>query len=110
MIVSVGPLDVPGSVQGVQHIDGLILERPAQGDDLGQQLGHSAADQVDQLDHQCASLAAIGVPVDRDHPLLHRPCHLNLDVGIDDEQRLEPVLLLLGEEIRTGAQEPPRPV
>jgi len=41
-----------GPVEVGQHVDGPILERPAQGDDLGQQLGHSAADRVDQLDHQ----------------------------------------------------------
>lgn len=44
------------------------------------------------------------MPVGRDYPLVDRPCHLNLDVGIGGEQRLEPVLLLVGEEICDDVQ------
>ena len=56
------------------------------------------------------SLAAIGVPVGRDHPLVDRRYHPNLDTGINDEQGLKPVLLLVGKEVCTSAQGPPRAV
>jgi len=90
-----GPLEVG------QHLE--------QGDDLGRRLGRFA-DRVDRPDHRCASPAAIGVPVGRDHPPVDRPCDLTPDAGIDGEQRLEPVLPLVGEDTRAGAQGRPRAV
>lgn len=48
--------------------------------------------------------------VGRNRPLVDRRCHLDLGVGIDGEQRLEPVLLVVGEEICAGAQGRPRVV
>ncbi len=109
LIVSVGLLGVPGRSRWASPSSGPILERPAQGDDLGRRLGRFA-DRVDRPDHRCASPAAIGVPVGRDHPPVDRPCDLIPDAGIDGEQRLEPVLPLVGEDTRAGAQGRPRAV
>jgi len=50
------------------------------------------------------------VLVGRNRPLVDRRCHLDLGVGIDGEQCLEPVLLVVGEEICAGAQGRPRVV
>lgn len=109
LIVSVGLLGVPGRSRWASTSSGPILERPAQGDDLGRRLGRFA-DRVDRPDHRCAFPAAIGVPVGRDHPPVDRPCDLIPDAGIDGEQRLEPVLPLVGEDTRAGAQGRPRAV
>ena len=62
------------------------------------------ADGGDQRGHELASLRAVGFAVGSDHALVDGPGRLDLDVVVTGEQGLETLLLLVGEQVRSGVQ------
>ena len=99
-----------GPVEVSQHVDGPLGERAAQGDQLGQRLRHSMAERVDDLDHQLAASDPVGLPVGGDHALVDAPGSFDLDVRVVGEQRLEPLLLFVGEQVGASVEGAAGPV
>ena len=58
----------------------------------------------------CAAAGPVGFAVGGDHALVDAPGRFDLDVLVVGEQRLEPLLLLVGEQVGAGVQGPAGPV
>ena len=99
-----------GTVEVGQDVGGALGQGPAKCEDLAQRGRDATADGVDQPLHQLLASGPVGFSVGGDHPLVDPPGRLDLDVGVDLEQLLQPVLLLVGEQVRAGVQGPPRAV
>ena len=65
------------------------------------------ADGPDQAGHHRSAGGPVGVAVGGDHALVDAPGHLDLDVVLDREQRMDPLLLLVGEQVGAGVQGAP---
>jgi len=99
-----------GSVEVGQHVCGALLQGASEGDDLARRGRDAVADRLDQLLHRLLALGPVGFAVGGDHPLVDAPGRLYLDVLIDRELVGQPLLLLVGEQVRSGVQGPPRGV
>ncbi len=64
--------------------------------------GHTLADRLDELGHQLAALGPVGFAVGGDHPLVDAPGGLDLDMLVAGEERFEPLLLFVCEQIGAG--------
>jgi hypothetical protein len=84
LIASAGPLEVPGAVEAGQDVDGALLPRPPEGDDLGQCGGDAVAGRFDQLARQLAALGSVGFAVGGDHPLVDPPGRLDTLIHRED--------------------------
>lgn len=105
-----GTVGGSGAVEVGQDIGGAFLQRVSQHGDFPQRGGDALADRGDQLGHQVLALRAVGFAVGGDHTLVDAPGRVDLDVLVGREQGLQPVLLLLGEQVQTGVQGPPRSI
>jgi hypothetical protein len=98
------------SVEVGQYVDGSLLQGPTQRDELGQRLRNPTAERIDQVHHQLAATDSVGLPVGGDHALVDAPGRFDLDVRVVGEQRLEPLLLFVGEQVGAGVQGAAGPV
>ena len=105
-----GTVGCAGSIEVDQHVAGSLLQGPPEGDDFRQGTGDALAQRLDELGHQGAARLAVGLAVGRDHLLIDAPGDLDLDVTLDGEQCLEPVVLALGEQVDAGVQHAPCPL
>ena len=95
-----------GPVEVRQHVGRPLLQRPAQHDDFGQRAGDTAADGLDEILHQLATLRAVRFAVGGDHLLVDGPGGFDLDVLIAGEQGFQASLLARSEKVQTGVQGP----
>jgi len=107
LITSVGPLDVPGSVEVSQNVVGALVQGPSERVELDQCFRDTAAERSDEVGHQLATAASVLVPVGGDHALIDAPGRLDLDMVLGREQRPQPGGLLVGEQVGAGVQGPP---
>ena len=101
------PVAGTGSVEVRQDVFGPLLQRSSERDELGQRGRDAAAERVDEVAHQPLALGPVGLAVRADHALVNAPGGLDLDVLVDGEQRGQPLLLPVGEQVGAGVQGPP---
>jgi hypothetical protein len=95
---------VPGRVEVRRDLSGTLLERSAQRADLDQGGGDCGAERIDQLPHVPFAAGSTGVAVGGDHRLVDAPRRLDLQTIFVGEQQRDPLLLRVGEQIRTGGK------
>ena len=96
-----------GAVEVGQDVARSLLQCPSEPVQFGQGCGDAVADRLDQSAHQFAGSGPVGFAVGGDHALVDAPGGFDLDVLVGLEQGREPVLLLVGEQVRAGVQGPP---
>ena len=79
------PVGGAGTFEVGQDVGGPLLERSAEGDDLGEGGGDAAADGFDEAGHQGAAGLAVGFAVGRDHALIDAPGGFDLGVLVGGE-------------------------
>ncbi len=102
-----GTVGRSGAVEVGQDVGRAGVEGPPEGDELGQRARNALFDGHDELRHQRPASGAVGFAVGGDHALVDALGGLDLDVLVGGEQGCQPVLLLVGEQVRTGVQGPP---
>ncbi len=92
------------SVEEREDVGSSLFQGPAETVQLRQELRDVVTDRVDhRFHHGLAGLSIVG-PVGGDDALVDAPGRLNLHVRVAVEQRVQSVLLLVGEEVATGVQ------
>jgi hypothetical protein len=68
------------------------------------------ADRLDQLAHELSPSGPVGLAVGGDHALVDAPGRFDLDVFLGLEQVVQALRLLVGKQVGSGVQGPPRGV
>ena len=93
-----------------QHVDPAFLQCATEGDELGQRLRTRWLSASISYTIKLATTSPVGFAVGGDHALVDAPGRFDLNVVVVGEQRLEPLLLLVGEELDAGVQGAAGPV
>ena len=93
-----------GPVEEREHVDGALLQCPAELAQFDKSGRDTACEGVDELLHDELPESPIRFPVGGDHPLIDAPGRLDLDMLLVGEQLLEAGLLLLGEQPGSGVE------
>ena len=88
-----------GVVEVGQDVGRPFLQRPPEGDHLLQCVRDASAEGVDECLHRRAPCLAVGLAVGGHGALIDRPGGLDLGMGVDGEQCLQPGFLLVGEQM-----------
>ena len=95
-----------GPVEVREHVPCAAFQRPAQRNDLGQRSGNAGTDRADHCPHELFASGAVRFAVRGDDALVDTPGRFDFGVVVRNEQGLQPVFLLLGEQIVPGVQGP----
>ena len=89
-----------------EHIPGPAFQGTAKCNNLGQRSGNAGTDRVDECLHELFPSGAVRFAVGGNDALVDAPGCLDFCVIVRNEQGLQPVLLLVSEQIVPGVQGP----
>ena len=101
-----GPVGRAGALEVGQDVGGALLQGPAKGGDLAQRGWDAMAEGLDEFGHHRLAPSAVRFTVGGDRGLVDAPGDLDLHVGVVREQRFDPLVLSVGEQVGPGVQGP----